>query len=225
MVLKTVDHETDLHWVSPGAEVSFGWDKDAPGVDVPADPGSRTANGFEIDLSLEVPGIVTEQGSGNRFIYLDITAIKGGSENGFDIWAGPNDYVNAVPANVNARNIYALNNPGSHSSKGATVLAMGNLPMNSNADWPTEIPLIYISPEFAGEDIFISLFDSDAGARPPTTFFFDSIAEEDFSLVFGGSGNDPDGVPANSRCKPGSCHDEWVDPPYRIPIPGRYDQL
>ncbi len=217
---EAVDHETDLRWVSPGADVSFGWDKDAPGVDVPVDAGSRTDNGFEIDLNREVDGIVTDPGNGNRYIYLDITALTGGSENGFEIWAGPPDYVNSVPSDVNARNVYALNNPGSHSSRGATVLAMGNLPMNSNANYTVDIPLIYIAPEYAGESVFVSLFDTDAGAQPPITFFFDSIAEEDFSLVFGDGGTDPDGVASSSRCLPGSCGDRWVDPPYRIDVPG-----
>ena len=219
--LEAVDHETDLHWVSPGAQVSFGWDKDLPGIDVPADPGSNTNNGFEIDLTSEIPNIVIDPKTGNRYVYLDITTLKGGSENNFELWAGPPDYVNSVPSEVNQRNIYLLNNPGSHSSKGVKVYAMGNLPQNSNADFPIDTPLTYVSPDQKGEVIFVSIFDTDAGARPPITFFFDTIAEEDWSLTFADSSTtyDPDGVPTTSRCLPGSCHDEWTDPPYQIKLP------
>ena len=217
--LETIDHETDLRWVSPGAQISFGLDKDAPGVDVPVNPGSRTANGFEIDLTSEVPNIVTDPQNGNRYIYLYITSIKGGSENNFDLWAGPPDYVNTVPSDVNQRNIYILNNPGSHNSQGVKIYALGNLPQNSAGNYPVVSPLIDISPELAGESLFISLFDADAGTSPPITFYLDSIPKEDWSLTFGTGGIDPDGVPSNSRCTPGSCQDEWIDPPYQIKLP------
>ena len=216
---EAVDHETDLHWVSPGAEVSFGWDKDAPGVDVPANPGARTEHGFEIDLSRETPNIVTDPATGNRYIYLDITSISGGSENNFELWAGPPDYVNSVPSNVNARNIFILNNPGSHSSKGVNVYAINNLPQNSNITYRVDIPLTNITPEQAGESIYISLFDPDAGTQPPITFYLDTIAEEDWSLTFGIGGLDPDGITSTVRCLPGSCDDEWIDPAYEIKLP------
>lgn len=218
------NHETDLRWVSPGSPRGFGWDKDSTGVDVPADPGTRTENGFEVDLTREVDGIVKESGSENIFLYIDVTTLDGSAENGFEIWAGPRDYAygDTMPSDVNLRNIHVLNNPGSHSSDGATVLAMGNLPLNSNASFPIDIPLIYIPPEFAGQNIFVSLWDTDAGAKPPITFYFDSIAQEDYSLIFGDTSttNDPDGVRTTDRCLPGSCNGQWIDPPYRIYVPG-----
>lgn len=226
------DHNTDMRWVSPGTDISFGWDFDQPGVDVPVDAGSATS--FEIDLTQDVPGILVDPNTGARYIWMDVTALSGATENGFEIWAGPPDYVNTVPSEVNTRNRYILNNPGSHSSKGATVFAVGNLPMNSNFSNPVDIPLIYVGPELAGQSIFVSLFDSDSGAQPPIVFYFDSIAftpdnsangydenNTDWAMAFGVNGvADPDGVAAGVRCRPGSCQTQWVSPPYEIIVPG-----
>jgi hypothetical protein len=95
-----------------------------------------------------------------------------------------------------------------------------------------------------GQTIEISMFDSDAGARPPVIFFFDSIAftpddgsnlgydpaGTDWAMAFGVPNvPDPDGQTRN--CVPGSCaagapYDElesnygWVNPAYRIEVPG-----
>lgn len=215
------NHNTDMQWVSPGAaQQSYDYESFFPGSTVDVEPGSATS--FEIDLSREVPNMVTDARSGVRYIYMDVTTISGASENGFEIWAGPPNYVDSVPGDVNARNIYVLNNPGSHSSQGVTVFAMGNLPMNSNASYRTEIPFIYLGPEFAGQNIFVSLFDPDAGMQEPITFYFDTIAREDFELDFGLDGIDPDGIPSSSRCSlnPPGCGDTWITPPYSIPIPG-----
>ena len=98
------------------------------------------------------------------------------SENGFEIWAGPPIYVDAVPSEVNNRNRYVLDNVGSHSSEGVTVFGLGNLPMNSNFNNPVDIPLLYVGPEMIGQTINVAMFDSDSGAAPPVVFFFDSIA-------------------------------------------------
>lgn len=206
------DHKTDMHWVSPGGTRLY----DQP-ADVPVNPGSP--GDFELSLSADVPGILVEPGSGNKYIYLDITAQSGASENGFEIWAGP--YYPDVSSNVNLRNLAALNDPAAHAAKGVTVFAMGNLPMNSNFDNAVDIPLIYVGPELAGQSVFVSLFDTDSGADPPIIFYFDSIAEEDWSMTFGAGGEDPDGV--SGRCLPGSCNNQWVDPSYEIKIPGNLD--
>ncbi len=213
--LEDENHDTDMRWVSPGAPKSY----DQP-VDVPVDNGSSTS--FQISLSRDLQSVLTDPGTGNRYVYLDVTTIEGSSENGFEIWAGPPDYINTVPSEVNARNLHILNNPGSHSSNGVTVFAIGNLPMNSNYDNEVDIPLIYIGPEYAGQKVFISLFDSDTRADPPIEFFFDTIAIEDWSASFGNAGGvDADGLPGNSRsCIPGACNDTWVTPPYEITVPG-----
>ncbi len=205
-------HDTDMRWVSPGAAQSY----DQP-VFVPTDPGSP--GNFEIDLTSETPGVLVEPGSGIRYINLSITALDGASENGFELWAGPSNYVSLIPSDANARNITALNNLGSHSSKGVTVFASGNLPMNSNFTRLMDIPLVYVGPEMAGQTITVSMFDSDSGAQPPITFFFDSLAESDWSLVFGQNGvPDPDGEVRN--CRPGNCNNTWVSPAYNITVPG-----
>ncbi|RMG95500.1 MAG: hypothetical protein D6706_11935 [Chloroflexi bacterium] len=211
------DHDTDMRWVTPGGKLSF--DQSTP---VPVDAGSQKT--FELNINTDLPNILVDPATGNRYVYLDVTSISGASENGFEIWAGPDDYINTVPSDVNDRNIYVINNPGSHSSRGVTVFGLGRLPMNSNFDSPIEIPLLYVGPEMAGQSIFVRLFDTDSGAQPPITFFFDTISEDDWSLTFGIKGQtDPDGVPADSRCLPGSCNNQWVDPPYEIKVPGILD--
>lgn len=226
------DHLTDLRWVSPGATVPFST-VDDPGVPVPAIPG--TVSSFEIDLTSDVPNIVTDQSTGARYIYMDVQSQSGASENGFEIWAGPPTYVDSVPSEVNARNLHVLNNPGSHSSEGVTVFGLGNLPMNSNFSNPVDIPLLYVGPEMIGQTISIRMFDSDSGAQPPIVFYFDSIGftpddsdplgydpdATDWAMAFGVDGqDDPDGVAENVRCDPGSCQTQWVDPAYQITVPG-----
>ncbi len=222
------DHKTDMRWVSPGAGVwsySDQWDGGSGNgtpLQVPVDLGSATS--FEINLDTDVPGIIKDPNTGASYIWIDITAVSGASENGFEIWAGPPENSYGVPSEVNARNLSVLDpNRPNHSSAGITVYAVGNLPMNSNVGNAVDIPLIYVGPELAGETIFVSLFDPDAGATPPITFYFDSIAQSDWSLTFADGGTDPDGVPANSRCQFSNtprCQNQWVDPPYQIKIPG-----
>ncbi|MBK8906060.1 MAG: hypothetical protein IPM53_33080 [Anaerolineaceae bacterium] len=223
------NHQTDMRWVSPGADVPFST-VDDPGAAVPATP--RTVDSFEIDLRTDVPNIVTDLSTGARYIYLDVRAMSGASENGFEIWAGPPSYVSTVPSEVNARNLYILNHPGSHTSDGVTIYGLGNLPMNSNFSNPVDIPLIYVGPDMIGQTINISMFDSDSGAQPPIIFYFDSIAftpantalgydpnQTDWAMAFGVTNQaDPDGI--TTRCRPGNCPTQWVDPPYAIKVPG-----
>lgn len=206
------NHQTDMRWTSPGGTRLY----DQP-VDVPVDLGSP--GDFELSIASDLTGILVDQGTGNRYVYLDITAQQGASENGFEIWAGP--LYPDVSSDVNIRNIQVLDDPTVHTSKGATVFAMGNLPMNSNYNNEVDIPLIYLGPELAGESVSISLFDTDSGAQPPIIFYFDSIAEEDWSLTFGAGDPDPDGI--SGRCLPGSCNNQWVFPSYAIEIPGILD--
>ncbi len=74
-------HDTDLRWVSPGGGQSY----DQP-MFVPANSGS-----FEVNLST-IPDMVVDPTTGMRSLYLDVTTLAGASENGFEIWAGP-DFV------------------------------------------------------------------------------------------------------------------------------------
>ncbi len=219
---------TDMRWIAPGGEPiydqpgqvytfcdsSVAWRGDRTGC-TPA--ASGPGSGFEIDISDDLVSIVTDDASGARYLYMEVETISGGSENGYEIWAGPRNYVNSVSSHVNARNVQIVNNPSSHSSRGVTVFGLGHLPMNSNVGNRVEIPLIYVGPEYAGTSVFITNYDSDSGASGPVTFYFDTIAQSDWSKSFSGSGADADGL--TGRCRIGSCNRLFVEPPYRVDIP------
>jgi hypothetical protein len=72
-----------------------------------------------------------------------------------------------------------------HTSEGVGVFGLGHLPMNSNGNAVTDIPLTYIGPELSGQGLNIEMFDPDSGASPPILFYFDTIAIEDWSACFG----------------------------------------
>ncbi|MFZ0548433.1 MAG: Tad domain-containing protein, partial [Candidatus Promineifilaceae bacterium] len=222
------NHDTDMRWVSPGGQISGdqsvvvpagcgspnGGDYDpgkCPGG-TPAGPG----NGFEVNINDDLSNILVDPNNGNRYIYLDVTSQSGSSENGYEIWAGPDDYVATMPSDVNTRNVAIINNPSAHSSQGATVFGLGHLPMNSNYDYRVDIPLVYLGPQYAGASVFVSLFDSDTGTSPPVTFFFDSISQTDWKYSFN-TPPYPDGQ--TGRCVIGNCNDQFVNPPYEIKIP------
>lgn len=237
---------TDMRWVSPGAEPIFdepvgqnGLQQiytfcDASAINGGCTPGTAgPGQGFEVDISDDLVSIVTDDGSGARYIYMEVESISGGSENGYEIWAGPRNYLNSVSSNVNARNVQIVNNPSSHSSLGVTVFGMGHLPMNSTVNNRVEIPLIYVGPEYAGTSVYVSNYDSDSGASGPLVFYFDSIgcqdpSDEDPSKCdwfksFATSGPDADGE--TGRCTIGvNCNALFVDPPYRIDIPTLNDE-
>lgn len=243
-VIDSGEHDTDLLWVSPGGAQS--WDQD---IFVPADFGS-----FEVSISNDLTEILEDPGTGNKYLYLDVSTQTGSSENGFEIWAGPNIYVGSTPSDVNYRNTQVISEPGSHNSMGVTVFGMGNLPLNSNYgggfNW-VDIPLLYIPPEYAGKDVYISLFDPDSGAQAPIAFYFDSLAfssdpedtegDGDFHFdtsggndnacaeigcwakVFAVSGTpDPDGEGGRCGISNNACNSLWIDPAYRVRIPA-YD--
>lgn len=225
------DHQTDLHWVAPGSQMAYdqpvnvptecgspnGGDYDPLGcpVGTPAGPGS----GFEVSLSQDVPGLVADPFTGDRFLYLGITALSGASENDFDIWAGPAIYTTTTASNVNLRNVQILNQTP-HDSQGVTVLAASSLPRNSYSGLRQEFPLAYIGPEYAGQTISLTLFDIDSGYAPPIHFFFDSIPTADWRYTFSNGGIDPDGVVATLRCSSTSCNNQWISPSLTIRIPG-----
>ncbi|MFZ0548603.1 MAG: hypothetical protein WAM60_24350, partial [Candidatus Promineifilaceae bacterium] len=122
LAFSSYNHDTDLRWVAPGGQLS----NDQP-ITVPAACGSPNGGdydpvtcpggslpgpgkGFEVNIADDMVGAVTDE-NGNLKLYLDITTFSGSSENGFDIWAGPNDYVATLPSYVNARQVAMLNNP------------------------------------------------------------------------------------------------------------------
>lgn len=217
------DHDTDLRWVSPGASQS----PDQP-VFVPAEQGD-----FEVDLNQDVPNLSVDPLTGERFLYLDVTTLSGGSLNGFAVWAGPDDYVSAVPSDVNIRDLYILGNPGSHYNQGVKVEALNYLPRLSLSSIVADYPLVELGPEYAGQTITVSLFDADAGSKPPVLFFMDSLAftpdpadpdgidetQTDWGVSFGGAvdplGRCFDGGSAYN----GDCNNAWIDPVYTITLP------
>jgi hypothetical protein len=220
------DHDTDLRWVSPGAPLSYdqtalvpancgsangGDDCDGDGVIEEDDtPGS----GFEVSLSDDLAGIRYDAENDGYFLYLDVTAISGASENGFALWAGPPYYTNTVPSAVNSRNYRSIDAPGSHTSLGVTVQADRYRPTNSVADYRVDLPVTYLGPEYAGQTVTVSLFDSDAGANPPLYFYFDSINRSDWEVEFS-----PSASGAAHSCYPGGCNNQWATPPYTITLP------
>ncbi|MCA9978830.1 MAG: hypothetical protein KC413_23885, partial [Anaerolineales bacterium] len=203
-------HLTDMRWVSPGGTRLY----DQP-AEVPVDPGSP--GDFELNISQDLSGIAVETITGERYVYLDITTLRGASENGFDIWAGP--LYPDVSTDVNIRNIQVLSDPASHNAKGVVVSALEYNLVNSNYNNVIDIPLTYVAADQAGQSVYVSLFDTDSGSQPPIIFYLDTVAESDWSLTFGVNDPDPDGVGLSDRCQPGSCNMLWVDPPYRIQMP------
>lgn len=224
-------HQTDMRWVAPGGQTQY----DQP-VNVPTDCGSPNGgdydatacpsgspagagSGFEVSISQDLGNILTDPANGNRFLYLNVTSISGASENGFELWAGPNSYVSSVSSDANLRNLQVLNQTSIHRAQGVTAFALGRLPMNSNTGNRVDIPLIYVGAEMVGQHIYVSLFDSDSGYAPPIHFFFDSISRQDWQYTFSNGGTDPDGVTASSRCTNSSCNNTWVTPAFDIRVP------
>ncbi|MCB9422814.1 MAG: hypothetical protein H6667_23645 [Ardenticatenaceae bacterium] len=206
------NHQTDLHWVSPGGTRLY----DQPAY-VPVDLGSF--GDFELSIVNDLPSIMIDPYTNKRTIYLDITSLQGASGNGFDLWAGPL-YLD-ISSDANVRNVQLVDDPLAHDAHGVFIEPLGIQPIHSAYEYPYEMPLLYIDARLAGESVYISLFDTDAGTQPPITFYFDTIPEEDWSLSFGDGDPDPDGV--SGRCKPGSCNNIWVNPAYEIKIPGILD--
>ncbi len=207
------NHQTDLHWVSPGGTRLY----DQP-VDVPVDPGSP--RDFELSIANDLPGIIIDPYTNQRTIYLDITSLQGAAGNGFDLWAGP--LYPDISSDANVRNVQLIDDPQAHDAHGVFIEPLGIRPTHSAYQYPYEMPLLYIDARLAGESVFISLFDTDAGTQPPITFYFDTIPEEDWSVAFGAGDPDPDGI--SGRCLPGSCNNQWVNPSYGIKIPTLTDQ-
>ena len=232
------DHKTDLRWVTPGGQRIF--DYPALPYDVPTVCGSPNGGdydpvycssgtppgpgrGFEIEIPGDIPGILTDGSSGASYLYLDVESVSGGSENGFEIWAGTPDHIDSLSSDVNVRNVNVIDNPSALNSGGATVFGIGHLPMNSMYGEDIDIPLIYVGPEYAGTSVFVTHYDSDSGASPPLTFYFDSIAEEDWKMVFAQPGvPDPDGK--TGRCIPPNCNTTFVEPAYEIYVPALTEQ-
>jgi hypothetical protein len=231
LAFSSYDHNTDIRWVTPGGQVSF----DQP-VTVPAGCGSPNGgdfdpvicpggsiagpgSGFEINIAGDLVDAITDE-NGSINLYLDITSMSGASENVYDVWAGPNDYVSTLASDANTRNVAVINNPSSHDNQGIVTAAIGDKLVNSTNSNRIDISLGYVGPEYAGQSVYVSLFDTDSGASNPLNFFFDTISRSDFELTFSDPPNpDPDGETGRCIIGNASCNNQFVNPPYRIDIP------
>ena len=187
---------------------------------------------FIVDLATEAPDIYEDPNTGLAQLFLQVRALSGASENGFDLWAGParSEAGSGVeaPSDVNARQVYLLGarslDLDFHNSQGVGVFGLGHLPMNAIADYEVDIPLTYLGPEFAGQQMTIEVYDQDAGALDPILFYFDTIPISDWSAcyddngdgygtcqsVYGVSRRGPADIPNSSR---------WQNPPYIFTVP------
>ncbi len=241
-----MSHDTNLRWVSPALPNSDQKSVDQT-VDVPVDAGSNS--GFHLNISdnldTDVPDIVTDQ-AGTRYIYMDVTAISGMTQNGYGIWAGPPEYTATVPSNINLRNLYLANNPGSHTTDGVTIHAVGRMSVKSIVDYPVSTPLLYVGAEYAGSVISVTQFDADQDTYPPVIFYFDTLdfepdlscrpqsgdvdgycdgvdwTQTEWALSFGNNSDniDPDGRSGRCGLSEYECASIWVIPAYTIEVPG-----
>ena len=174
-----------------------------------APPG--TGSGFEVDLAQDVPGIYVDPLTGQRYLLLTVTALRGSAGNAFDLWAGPPQP--DLPADGNLRNVFLLDNPGAGDPAGVAILAVNARQRTTVAFNSMPLQLHYLGPEYAGRTVAVAFFDADSGTQGPVTVFFDSVPREEFEVVFVGF-----------DCL-GSCNDGWVgepggqSPPFLVTVP------
>ncbi len=188
---------------------------------------------FELNLAQDLPSIAVDPVTGERIVHLHVTSLPpGSSKNTFAIWAGPDDDVHIVPSEVNARNLHLLNNPSSHRTQGVHVLAYEVLPVQTLSDQGTDAPLLYLRPEYAGQTVYVSVFDLDTGSQPPINFYIDTLAftpddsengfdetQTDWAISHGFPG-DPEGGCFTDPYN-GACNDRFSD--YAITLPSDLD--
>ncbi|MCB0018343.1 MAG: DUF11 domain-containing protein, partial [Anaerolineales bacterium] len=207
------DHETDIRWVTPGGfnwlgpvptdcgspMGGYSLSDDDANMDGVDDPGTRCAGmphrpvtdtpnetaGFELDLSSDLPNLYVDPDTGQRVLYLDVTALSGASENNYMLWAGPPDY--ELPANANLRNVVLLND-GGRETGGVRIESVNVLNMNAMFTTDITMPLTFLDERYAGLTTTISLFDPDAGTMPPVAFYFDTIPRHEFEVNFDSQG-------------------------------------
>lgn len=187
------DNQTDMKWVCPGGSL--------PSRDPAVTWGPKT---FEVNLD-ELKNdphqpMHVDPGDGHVSLFLDVEGISGSSENGWDLWAGP-VYPDA-PAEVNERNIYAVNYPNALDTEGVVTYAMGHLPWNINANNESFTATItYIGPEMAGRELSVAHFDNDAGAEQ-IRYTFDTMPWQDWFR---------DGMLSGQ--------DQWLTDTFKVPEP------
>ncbi|MEM7798465.1 MAG: pilus assembly protein TadG-related protein [Chloroflexota bacterium] len=252
----TNHYSTDLKWVSPGAynkidgdvrlvptrceaNMTNGGFLPAPGTcgetsgdeDATATQAADVnswGRGFEVNIVTDLPGIVVDASSQMRYLYVDVKSIDGASENGFEIWAGP-PYAHYVEGwqDVNQRNVLVTNEPNVYTTQGVSAYSVGIMPLNSLTNNRVDFPLVYVKPEFAGQNVEISLFDADSGVSYPLCFYFDTIPNPDCNSSYNNSGIDGylvyyDEANDGNRCFP-SCNNQFVTPSFTVQVPD-FDQ-
>jgi hypothetical protein len=205
----------------------------------PWDGGYTTAtrcegNGdFIVDFNSEVPNIYEDPITGMKQLFLQVRGYSGASENSYEFWAGPSltqDPSIAAPSEVNARQVFLqvalADDQVLHRSQGAGVFGIGHLPMNSVAGGIlVDIPLTYLGPQFAGQQMTIDVYDADAGGRDPILFYFDSVPLSDWGACYDDNGSTAYGTCPGywslPRLGPANIENNgfWSSPPYEFTIP------
>jgi hypothetical protein len=212
--------------------------RESGGFTVAPSCGPSSDHNFVIDLKTEVPGIYVDPNNGLRDIYLQVRGLDGASENGYEFWAGPSPAEDSdviAPSDINARQIYLLaarsKDVTFHSSRGIGVFAMGYMPMNSSTTAAVDIPLAYLGPEFAGQKMYIQMFDPDSGAVSPILFYFDTMPQTDWAVClqdagvpgWSGGGCSALGLTPlsgqSARIYDSTGSNTWQNPPYQFTIP------
>lgn len=236
-------HDTDMRWIAPGAAQAY----DQPVfVPVTAGPGTfevdlETIGDIASDPETGVRSLYLDVTtlSGASENGFDIWA-------GPPFYTGPTNptdpCLGGVPSEVNARNLHIINcDYHSHASAGVAIYALDYWPTNYNTGTAVEKRVIYVGSEYAGHSLYVHLFDSDINTFSPIVFYFDTLAYQvqnptptppadptdltltDWYWAFAVNNtltNDPDLLPGQSRnCRPGTCNDLWITPPYRIDVP------
>ncbi|MFK7805580.1 MAG: hypothetical protein AB8G95_28380, partial [Anaerolineae bacterium] len=185
---------------------------------------SKMGSGFEINVLEDIPDIVVDQVTDMMHIYIDVNTVSGTSENGFEIWAGPPHAHYGFDSNVNQRNLLITDKGNLFGTDGVSVYSSGILPLNSMTGNRVDFPLVYVSPEYAGQTIDISLFDADSGTSYPLCFYFDTIPNPDCE-TFNAATETMDGYLQaynegndGNRCFPG-CNNQFVEPPFFVNVP------
>jgi hypothetical protein len=205
----------------------------------PWDGGYTTATrcegdgNFVVDFDSEVPGIFEDPSSGVKQLFLQVRGFSGASENSYELWAGPSlteDPTIVAPSEVNARQVFLqvalANGQVLHRSQGAGVFGIGHLPMNSVAGGIlVDIPLTYLGPQFAGQQMKIDVYDTDSGGRDPILFYFDSVPLVDWGACYDDNGSTAYGTCPGywnlPRLGPANIENNghWTNPPYEFTIP------
>lgn len=184
-------NDTDLKWVTPGAE----------GGKVPTDLGS-----FVVNLNT-----IPQDEDDVYNLFLDVSASNGTAKNVWDLWAGPPEMATGYSDDVNERNLQIMRNTITTTNP-SMVYAEGYLPVNTyQASGDLELPIAALDPAFGGGAVYISAFDMDNGVAGAggggLSFTIDTVAPTDYK------------VDRAITCPGGNCNYQWINPQAEMSIP------